>query len=372
MLKIGITGQAGFVGTHLCNTIGLYQDEFQIVPFDKKYFLIPELLENFVSQCDVIVHLAAVNRHHDPSIIYKTNVDLAQKLVDALELTQSNPHIIFSSSTQEERDNQYGKSKKVAREVLYNWSRRNGGKFTGLIIPNVFGPFGNPFYNSVIATFCHQIARGENTIVEIDGNLKLIYVSELVEEIIRLIRNNDNTNELFVPSTSEAKVSEILTLLNYFRDSYQDKGYFPILHNDFEYKLFNTYRCYMDLKNYFPRKFTQNTDNRGVFVEIARHGIPGQTSFSTTLSGVTRGNHFHTRKIERFAVIKGRALIKLRRIGTDDVHYYYLDGDNPAYVDMPIWYTHNIENIGEDTLYTIFWINEAYDANDSDTYFQIV
>jgi UDP-2-acetamido-2,6-beta-L-arabino-hexul-4-ose reductase len=116
----------------------------------------------------------------------------------------------------------------------------------------------------------------------------------------------------------------------------------------------------------------QHPDNRGAFVEIARQGIPGQTSFSTTLPGITRGNHFHTRKIERFAVIKGKALIQLRRIGSEEVHDFYLSGDEAAYVDMPIWYTHNIKNIGEDILYTIFWINEPFDSNDPDTYFEIV
>jgi UDP-2-acetamido-2,6-beta-L-arabino-hexul-4-ose reductase len=128
----------------------------------------------------------------------------------------------------------------------------------------------------------------------------------------------------------------------------------------------------MDVASYFPKKFVQHADNRGAFVEIARQGIPGQTSFSTTLPGITRGNHFHTRKIERFAVIKGKALIQLRRIGTEEVFDFYLDGDEPAYVDMPIWYTHNIKNIREDILYTIFWINEPFDENDPDTYFEIV
>ncbi len=128
----------------------------------------------------------------------------------------------------------------------------------------------------------------------------------------------------------------------------------------------------MDIKNYFPRKFIQHPDNRGAFTEIARIGIPGQVSFSTTVPNITRGNHFHTRKIERFAVIKGKALIQLRKIGTNEVYNFYLDGNEPAYVDMPVWYTHNIKNIGVDTLYTIFWINEPYDSKDPDTWFEVV
>ena len=126
------------------------------------------------------------------------------------------------------------------------------------------------------------------------------------------------------------------------------------------------------MSDFFPRKFQQHEDNRGSFVEIARVGISGQTSFSTTKPGITRGNHFHTRKIERFAVIKGKALIQLRKIGTNEVHNYYLDGIQPAFVDMPIWYTHNIKNIGDEMLYTIFWINEPYNSNDPDTYIEMV
>jgi UDP-2-acetamido-2,6-beta-L-arabino-hexul-4-ose reductase len=372
MIKVGITGGNGFIGYHLYQTLSLNKEDFSLVEFERSFFDDNQNLDSFVSACDVIVHLAALNRHNDPKMIYETNTSLVKKLVDSLERTESKTHLIISSSTQEQRDNFYGKSKKEGRLMLSNWANHCGGRFTGMIIPNVFGPFGHAYYNSVIATFCYQIARGETPKIDVDGELKLIYIGELVEEIIKLIRINDNSHELLIPFTAEAKVSEILTLLQYFRTSYQDKGEIPILHNDFEQMLFNTYRCYMDIPAYFPKKFYQHSDNRGVFVEIARQGISGQTSFSTTLPGITRGNHFHTRKIERFAVIKGKALIQLRRIGSKEIHNFYLNGDEPAYVDMPIWYTHNIKNIGEDTLYTIFWINEPFDSNNPDTYLEVV
>jgi UDP-2-acetamido-2,6-beta-L-arabino-hexul-4-ose reductase len=372
MIRVGITGSKGFVGYHLYQTLALQKDEFSLIEFDRSFFDDDLKLDEFISSCDVIVHLAALNRHNDPEIIYETNTSLVKNLIVSLERTASKAHLIISSSTQEQHDNLYGKSKKDGRLLLSEWANQSGGSFSGLIIPNVFGPFGHPNYNSVIATFCYQISRGETPKIDVDGDLKLIYVGDLVEEIIKLIRNNDNSHEQIIPFSAEIKVSEILSLLQYFRTSYQDKGEIPILHNDFEHKLFNTYRCYMDVANYFPRKFVQHADNRGAFIEIARLGIPGQMSFSTTLPGITRGNHFHTRKIERFSVIKGKALIQLRRIGTNEVHNFYLDGDKSAYVDMPIWFTHNIKNIGEEMLYTIFWINEAFDANDPDTYFEIV
>jgi UDP-2-acetamido-2,6-beta-L-arabino-hexul-4-ose reductase len=372
MIRVGITGSKGFIGYHLYQTLALHKQDFTIIEFDRSFFNNDRILDEFISSCDVIVHLAAINRHNEPEFIYETNTSLVKNLVASLERTNSRAHLIISSSTQEERDNLYGKSKKEGRLMLSEWANKSGGSLTGLIIPNVFGPFGHPFYNSVIATFCHQVARGETPKIDIDGDLKLIYIGELVEEIIDVILKNDNTHELFIPFTTESKVSEILSSLQYFRKSYQDNGEIPILINDFEHKLFNTYRCYIDVASYFPKKFVEHSDDRGTFVEIARQGIPGQTSFSTTLQNITRGNHFHTRKIERFAVIKGKALIQLRRIGTNEVHDFYLDGNEPAYVDMPIWFTHNIKNIGEDVLYTIFWINEPYDANDPDTYFEIV
>lgn len=370
MKKIGITGQSGFVGRHLYNTLGLFSDEFEKIDFDKSFFDDDNKLDTFVAQCDVIVHLAAMNRHNDPEVIYQTNTGLVKSLVASLERTHSKAHVFFSSSSQEERDNLYGKSKKQGREILSDWALKSGGIFSGMIIPNVFGPFGHPFYNSVIATFCHQVSRNETPKIDVDGDLKLIYVGELVSEILKEIRSGKSNPEMIVRYTSESKVSDVLNLLNSYKDQYQDKGIIPATSTSFELNLFNTYRCYMNIENYFPVKFTQHIDPRGAFVEVIRLNAGGQVSFSTTVPGITRGNHFHTRKIERFAVIKGKALIQLRQIGTDKVLNFKLDGKEPAYVDMPVWYTHNIKNTGEEELYTIFWINEFFNPDDADTYFE--
>ncbi|ATA72668.1 epimerase [Capnocytophaga sp. H4358] len=372
MKKIGITGQEGFVGKHLYHTLGLFTEEFERVPYNKSIFENENELDAFVSQCDVIVHLAAMNRHESEQVIYETNVGLVDKLIAALERTGSKAHILISSSTQEERDNLYGKSKKEGREALVNWANTNGGKVTGLIIPNVFGAFGKPFYNSFIATFCYQLTHNQTPNVANDGEVKLIYVQELVAVILKEIREGESKAQYFVEPTAVKKVSEVLALLEEYKVQYFEKGEIPALNTPFELNLFNTYRSYMDYATHFPVKFTQHTDPRGAFVEVVRLGIGGQCSFSTTVPGITRGNHYHTRKIERFAVIKGKALIQLRKIGTDEVLDFYLDGNEPAYVDMPIWYTHNIKNIGEEELYTIFWINEPYNPEDADTYFEEV
>jgi UDP-2-acetamido-2,6-beta-L-arabino-hexul-4-ose reductase len=369
--RIGITGQNGFIGKHLYNSLGLFPDEYERVDFERDFFINDHLLDGFVLECDIIVHLAAVNRHSNPSEIYSINIEIAEKLRSSLLRTKSKSHIIFSSSTQEERDNPYGIAKKEAREILSQWAQDEDAKFTGLIIPNVFGPFGKPYYNSVVATFCHQLSINEEPKIELDGELKLIYVTELVSEILKAV-NSDGSGIIRITHTHQIKVSGILALLNSYKTDYSSSGIIPSFKNTFELNLFNTFRCYMDLKNHFPFKFKKNVDSRGAFVELIRLNVGGQVSFSITLPGITRGNHFHTRKIERFAVIKGRALIQLRRIGTSEVMDFYLDGEEPSCVDMPIWYTHNIKNIGEEELYTIFWINEFYNPEDADTFMENV
>ena len=372
MKKIGITGQNGFIGKHLYNTLGLFPEEFHRVDFQKDYFEDSQKLDSFVAQCDVIVHLAAKNRHNDPQVIYDTNIGLVEKLLSSLDKTNSKAHVLFSSSTHEEKDNLYGKSKKEGRELMVKWAKSSGGKFTGMIIPNVFGPFGHPNYNSVIATFSYKLCHNETPVIDVDREMKLIYVGELVDVILKEIRNGEDTYELFVPNTSECKVSEILCLLETYKAEYQEKGIIPSLNSRFEINLFNTFRSYIDNEKHFPVKFVEHTDPRGAFVEVIRLNVGGQISFSTTVPGITRGNHFHTRKIERFAVIKGKALIQLRKIGTRKILNFELNGKEPAYVDMPVWYTHNIKNTGLDDLYTIFWINEFYDPEDADTYFEQV
>lgn len=379
MINIGITGQAGFVGTHLYNTLGLHPDEFRRIPFEDAYFQDKKKLAAFVTQCDAIVHLAAMNRHNDPEVIYKTNIGLVKQLIKACETTGSRPHILFSSSTQEERDNLYGRSKKEGRKLLEQWAERANASFSGFIIPNVFGPFGHPYYNSVIATFCHQLTHGETPRIDVDAEVKLIYVGQLVKHFLQYIREVYSkrttqcfTNEVRVSHTLSAKVSTLLELLQSYKESYFLKGEIPNIEEENQRNLYNTFLTYIDHESFFPFPLKLNTDQRGSFVETVKLNSGGQVSFSTTVPGITRGNHFHTRKAERFAVIKGKARIELRRIGTDKVMTFELDGSQPSFVDMPIWFTHNITNIGTEELYTIFWINEHFNPEDTDTFFEKV
>ncbi len=375
MLKVGITGQSGFIGTHLYNFLNQKKDELTTIFFEDSYFDNEEKLKEFVSSCDAIVHLAAMNRHGDPQVIYDTNLKLVNKLIKALEATGSHAHILFSSSTQEERDNLYGKSKLDGRMLFEQWASRNNSGFTGFVIPNVFGPFGNPYYNSVIATFAHQLTHGEQPKIMVDAVLQLIYVGELVELFYQAIKTTDKLNgpvRSDVQFTAEMKVTEILHLLEEYKSSYFEGQCFPELHSVFERNLFNTFRSYIDHSSVFPVLLKKNSDDRGTFIETTKTMLGGQFSFSTTKPGITRGNHYHTRKIERFIVIKGKAVIELRRIGTTDILRFELEGEKPSYVDMPVWYTHNITNSGDDELITLFWINEFFNPGDPDTYFEKV
>ena len=201
--------------------------------------------------------------------------------------------------------------------------------------------------------------------------MPLLYVGNLVEQILGVIRNPKGSLFEIRPDL-EVKVREVLGLLNTFKDSYIGGNTIPSLQTPFELQLFNTFRSYLDIENIYPSLLEKHSDQRGFFSEIIRTDIGGQFSYSTTLPGITRGNHFHTRKIERFIVLGGKAKISLRKTGSTEVYEYLLDGENPSYVDMPIWYTHNITNIGSSPLITAFWINEPYNSEDADTYFENV
>ena len=372
ILKIGITGQEGFIGTHLYNTLGLYPDRLCRVMFKKSYFDNDSLLDLFVTQCDVIIHLAGINRHPDTEQLYHGNISLTEKIIDSLKRCNSSAHIIFSSSIKENEDNPYGRSKNKARQLFDIWAKSSNGNFTGLLIPNVLGVFGVPFDNSVIATFCHQLAKGQEPVIQIDNELQLIYVDDLVSEILSVITLQKYAPAYYVKATVSISVSKVLELLKNFRDVYIVKGIIPSMQNRFILNLFNTFRSFLDLEKRYPVNLILHTDSRGDFTEIIRlgQGVSGQVSFSTTFPGITRGNHFHIRKIERFAVISGEAKIQMRRVGAEQVFEFTLSGKRPSYVDIPIWTIHNITNIGTEPLCTIFWINEPYFAEDSDTYFE--
>jgi UDP-2-acetamido-2,6-beta-L-arabino-hexul-4-ose reductase len=371
MLRIGITGQCGFIGNHLYNFLSLQSDAFTLIEFHDAYFDEIQQLSDFIEQCDVLIHLAGVNRDVSEEVVFQKNMLITERLIAALNKTESLPHIIFASSIQENKANPYGQAKQISREKLAKWAKQNQVGFNGLLIPNVFGPFGRPKYNSVVATFCSQVNKGEKPRIIHDAEIQLIYVQNLVEIItdICLNRAQERNDKVRLEYDLQIKVSEILSLIDSFRKHYVDNRIIPSLRSDFERNLFNTFRSYIEIDNFFPMTVTKHSDERGFFSELVKTGTGGQISFSVTKPGITRGNHFHIRKIERFVIIQGKAQIQLRRFGKKQIHTLIIDQNKPAFVDIPVWYTHNLTNIGNDELMTVFWINEWYNPNDTDTYF---
>ncbi|MHC4664286.1 MAG: polysaccharide biosynthesis C-terminal domain-containing protein, partial [Planctomycetota bacterium] len=252
------------------------------------------------------------------------------------------------------------------------WSGRTGAAVSALAIPNVYGDGGLPHYNSVVATFCYELAHGGKCEIHVDKELSLIYINELTEVMWQKIQNPPSGYEnVGVKETATIKVSEILALLEKFREYYFEKRIVPTFENDFERNLYNVFITYMQDEDHEQRHVI-HADDRGMLYEIVKVEDGGQVFYSTTKPGIVRGNHYHTRKMERFCVVKGDAVIRLRRIGTDEVVEYRVSGHEPGFIEIPIFHTHNIENVGQDDLHTLFWTNELYDPADPDTFYEEV
>lgn len=368
--KVVITGLIGFMGSHLRDRLSREQD-IEVPQFEDAYFSQPEKFKAVLKDACAVVHLAAMNRG-DENEIYRTNIELVQKLIAALTELKIVPHMLFSSSTQTALDNPYGRSKKEGERLLAEWSKQTGAPVTALVIPNVFGDRGRPFYNSVVATFCHLLTHGRKPEIQVDKEMSLIYINELTEIFLSRINNPPADFErVEITGTSKNKVTDILALLNHFKECYFDKKVVPLLTNDFQRNLYNTFLSYAEPAGY-EQLLMLRTDDRGSLFEIVKQEKGNQIFFSTTKPGIVRGNHYHTRKMEKFCVVKGSAIIRLRRIGTNKIIEYKVSGEKPVVVEMPIFYTHNIENVGTEELCTLFWTNEIFDPNDSDTFFEKV
>ena len=369
--KIGITGHNGVLGYYLKNPIRYNFPDTKIIDFERSFFQNKEKMSNFVRSSDVIIHLAGLNRHNSQDEIKKTNIEIAKNL--SISLTENNFKglLIYSSSLQENNNTPYGISKREAGEIFNITAKKVGFSLTILILPNIFGPYCKPNYNSFISTFSHQLINGNSQEIIKDQSVPLIYVESAVSFILSKI-NSNGIFKIKIPHECEKKVSQVLSQLKDFYKIYFEQGNIPKLQGTYEIQLFNTFRAAIDSSNFFPKPYNLHKDERGYFSELIRTHSQGQQSYSVTKPGVTRGNHFHKRKIERFSVIQGEAKIKLRRIGSSKQIEFKLSGKEPSYIDIPVWTTHNIKNIGRNNLITIFWINEHYDTNDPDVYFEKV
>lgn len=365
-ITVGITGQSGLLDTYLHNFLQTKSDHIECILFPRESFQDAESISHFVAQCDVIVHCAGMFRG-EPEKIYDCNIFCVNQLIHSLECARTPPCIIYISSTQEKRDNPYGRSKYEGRKLLEQWAQKNTTRLTSLIIPHEFGPFGKPCHNSVVSTFSYQLTHNLQPKIETDADLDLVYAGTIAEKIYAIIIRKETLTVVDIPADKKIKVSEVLSRLQAYKDTYFDNHIFPLLRDTFDVALFNTFRSYID-QDHFPVVPQCNKDDRGYLIELVKESSGGQFFFSVTNPGITRGNHFHTRKIERFCVVAGEALIQLRRIGTDKINSYHIQGTTAAFIDIPVFYTHCITNIGTTPLTTVFWTNELFDPHHPDTY----
>ncbi|HWQ22306.1 MAG TPA: NAD-dependent epimerase/dehydratase family protein [Clostridia bacterium] len=362
-MRIGITGADGFLGWHLrCLLHGDTHDT--AMPCDQASFADDTALNDLVAASDAIVHFAGINRGTDDEVL-RGNVAITDRLIAALSRSGRSPHVLFASSVQIERDNPYGQAKRVCGQHLQAWADGCGARFTTVVLPNVFGEFGRPFYNSVVATFCHQLVHGEGPHAAVDAPLELIHAQEVVARFV-MLAHEATVGTVRVQGHAPLLVSEVLEHLRHQNAMYAG-GTFPLLADPFDLQLFDTLRSFC-----FPDQaqgtFDVHSDVRGSLWEIARAQGAGQTFVSWTRPGITRGNHYHRHKVERFAVLSGSGRIRLRRLFTPDVYTYDLTGEAPGYVDMPTFCTHSIENTGSTPLLTLFWSGELFDPASPDTW----
>lgn len=360
--RIGITGAKGLIGWHLRAYLH-GKPEIETVPADRAAFASDEALEEFVSRCDAIVHLAGMNRGADEEI-ERTNVDLVARLIRALEKSNSAAHVVFASSAHIDRNTAYARSKRKGTELLESWAVRSGGLAAILVLPHVFGESGKPFYNSVVSTFCHQLATGNKPEIKIDGDLELVHAQSVAEIALDAIIRKQAGR--LVPVGEKIKVSGLLAKLRELADSYREMVV-PDLRRPIDLALFNTYRSYL-FPHHYPVSLQLRTDPRGALFEAVKTHNGGQSFISTTKPGITRGNHYHRRKVERFLVLQGKAVIRLRRLFSDEFLEYAVDGSTPQYIDMPTLHTHSITNTGPGELVTLFWSHEIFDPAAPDTY----
>ena len=369
MIKVGITGSNGLIGYHLRVLLNTINDiEYKLA--DRTTFKSEDKLISFAKNLDVIVHLADINIYSKSVDILKENMNITERVTKAVKGSSKPPHIIFASSihTVLNPNTPYSKSKIECAKYLKKWCKNNNSNFTNLIIPHVFGEFGKPFYNSVISTFCHQLVNGDKTKVIKDSELELIHAHDVSLEIHKVIKDNNYGDVTLIGTkTSVSKVRKILIDLSedYF------KNIIPDLTVDLNCELFNTFRSFLK-DDFYPRKYSLNIDDRGHLYELVNTKQRGLSFLSNSKPGITRGNHFHINKIERFMVISGKAIIRLRKLFTNDILSFEVNGNNPTYVDIPTYTTHNITNTGSNELTTLFWSNSFFDKNNPDTYFEEV
>jgi UDP-2-acetamido-2,6-beta-L-arabino-hexul-4-ose reductase len=372
MMKILVTGSDGFIGKNLIAELRNPKDG-EVYEFDKQNN--PDDLEIFTKNCDIVFHLAGVNRPNDEKEFNEGNADFTRRLLESLKKNQNPSLIVFSSSTQAILDNPYGKSKQAAEKILFNYSQETGIPVIVFRLPNVFGKWCRPSYNSVIATFCYNIAHDlPIKINDPESVLTLIYIDDLVNAFMEIVKNISSHKgyELIDQLSSLYTISlkQLSTLLYSFRKTREDNSV-PDLSNPLIKNLYATYLSYLP-EDAFSYSLKMKTDNRGSFTEFLRTTDRGQVSVNISRPGIVKGNHWHHTKHEKFLVISGKGIIRFRKIGTKEIMEYPVNGEKLEVVEIPPGYSHNIENLSAVDMVTIMWASEPYDPEKPDTFFENV
>ena len=365
MKTVLVTGAAGFIGRNLVTALqrveGLtVQTQTSNDP--------PEDLEQKVLSADLVFHLAGANRPTNEADFQRVNADLTARVAQTLAEHKHPAGVVYSSSTQVTRDNPYGHSKKAAEECLEKLANEAGNPVSIYRLPNVFGKWSRPHYNSVVATFCHQIARNQPIkISDRSYELTLVYVDEVVRCFLRHLDPAHNWElQASVDETHNIQLGDLADRIEQFRDVRQSL-LIPDVSDKLTRYLYSTYLSFLP-EDDFGYPVHLRTDDRGWLFELAKSGPFGQIFVSTTKPGITRGNHYHDTKIEKFCLIQGKGMIRFRDLESDDIIEYPVDDQQIRIVDIPPGYTHSIENVGDTSMVVLFWANEVFNPDKPDTY----
>ena len=369
MKKVLVTGSNGFIGKNLCTVLRRREDvELYEYDIDKKQAELNVALQ----QVDCIIHLAGVNRPQKPDEFEIGNVGLVEEICNTLRNLGRAPKIVFSSSIQAELDNPYGISKRRAEKVLQRFAENTGAECVIYRFKNLFGKWCRPDYNSVTATFCHNIANGlPIQISDPAHEIDLTYIDDVVEAFIAELESVSPGFRFAKPlSSKRISLGELAEKIKSFREM-RTKLNLPDFRDAFERALYGTYLSYLNDKE-FEYGLDIKADQRGSLAEFLESPSMGQIFVSRTKPGITRGNHYHHTKTEKFLVLQGEAIIRFRHIDSDQVLEYRVRGEDYRVLDIPPGYTHSIENVGKDELVTLFWASEMFDPGKPDTYYSKV
>ncbi|SHJ13837.1 capsular polysaccharide biosynthesis protein CapF [Parasporobacterium paucivorans] len=366
-MRILITGARGFIGKNLVTELHNrgYAD---IMEYDTDTDM--DLLDAYSKKCEFVFHLAGVNRPVNDTEFLSGNRDLTLFLLDMLKKNGNRAPIMISSSIQAALDNPYGKSKKAAEDLLFAYAKETDIKVLVYRFPNVFGKWSRPNYNSAVATFCHNIANDlPIQLSDPDRIMSLVYIDDLVEEMIRALNGKENRQGDFcdVMIHHTATLSEIATIIQSFKEN-RENLHVPDMSNPLEKKLYSTYLSFLP-KERFAYPLRSNADERGSFTEIIRTDDRGQFSVNIVKPGVTKGNHWHHSKNEKFLVVSGKGLVRFRKVDSDDIIEYYVSEEKMQVLDIPTGYTHSLVNVGDVDLVVFMWANEVFNPDKPDTYF---